>query len=88
MNTDSFQHPALHLVCGKIAAGKSTLTQRIAARPSTVLISEDQWLSKLYVDEIHTLGDYVRRSGQLRDALVPHVESSTSRPIRSATVDG
>lgn len=75
MTTDSFQHPALHLVCGKIAAGKSTLTQRIAARPATVLISEDAWLSQLYTDEIHTLADYVRRSGQLRHVLAPHVES-------------
>lgn len=75
MSTDSFQLPTLYLVCGKVAAGKSTLTQQIAARRNTVLISEDVWLSQLYADEIHTLGDYVRRSGQLRNVLAPHVES-------------
>ncbi|WP_430390472.1 AAA family ATPase [Dyella sp. 20L07] len=75
MNTENLQPPMLHLVCGKIASGKSTLTKKIAARPKMVLISEDVWLSKLYADEIHTLGDYVRRSGQLRHALAPHVES-------------
>ncbi|OOG56876.1 ATP-binding protein [Rhodanobacter sp. C03] len=75
MNSDIFQSPVLHLVCGKIAAGKSTLTRQLAERPNTVLISEDVWLSQLYTDEIHTLGDYVRRSGQLRNALAPHIES-------------
>jgi predicted kinase len=75
MNTNCFQLPTLHLVCGKIAAGKSTLTHQIAARPKTVLISEDVWLSQLYADEIHTIADYVRRSGQLRNILAAHVES-------------
>lgn len=71
-------HPlpsVLHLVCGKIASGKSTLTQHLASRIHTVLISEDAWLSGLYTDEIRTVGDYVRRSGQLRSVLGPHVES-------------
>lgn len=75
MNSHSFQSPVLHLVCGKIAAGKSTLTRQLVAQPRTLLISEDVWLSQLYTDEIHTLGDYVRRSGQLRNALAPHIES-------------
>jgi len=75
MNIDSHQSPALYLVCGKIASGKSTLTQKLAARPKTVLISEDIWLSQLYADEIRTLDDYVRRSRQLRSILAPHVGS-------------
>lgn len=75
MNPDGLQPPALHLVCGKIAAGKSTLAQQLAARPNTVLISEDVWLSLLYTDEVLVLGDYVRRAGQLRKALAPHIES-------------
>ena len=75
MDISSHQPPTLHLVCGKIASGKSTLTQKLAARPKTLLISEDIWLSQLYADEIRTLGDYVRRSRQLRSVLAPHVES-------------
>jgi Predicted kinase len=75
MNSDNLQLPVLHLVCGKIAAGKSTLTRQLANHPKTVLISEDVWLSQLYTDEIHTLADYVRRSGQLRKTLAPHIES-------------
>jgi predicted kinase len=75
MTYENFRYPLLHLVCGKIAAGKSTLAKQLAALPSTVLISEDIWLSQLYADEIHTLGDYVRRSGQLRNAFAPHIET-------------
>lgn len=69
-------HPAvLHMVCGKIAAGKSTLTQRLSAQPKTVLISEDAWLARLYPNEILAIADYVRCAGRLRNALAPHVES-------------
>lgn len=75
MNSDNLQPPVLHLVCGKIAAGKSTLTQQLANHPKTVLISEDIWLSRLYTDEILTLTDYVRRSSQLRKTLAPHIET-------------
>jgi predicted kinase len=75
MNWYSDHSAVLHLVCGKIAAGKSTLTQHIAARPHTVLISEDSWLSTLYAGEIRALDDYVRRSRQLRSVLASHVEA-------------
>ena len=65
----------LYLVCGKIAAGKSTLANRLAARRSTVLMSEDHWLSTLFPDEIETLEDYVRCSGRIRAIVGPHVVS-------------
>ena len=66
---------ALHIVCGKIAAGKSTLTQALAARPATLRISEDDWLTRLYPGEIHALPDYVRCAQRLRDALGPQIEA-------------
>lgn len=65
----------LFLISGKIAAGKSTLAKKLAARPSTVLISEDSWLSTLFPNEIVTLDDYVRCSARLRDVAGPHVVS-------------
>lgn len=71
MNTDV---PILHLVCGKIASGKSTLSHRLAAGPRTVLIAEDEWLSRLYPGEITVLQDYIRRAGMLRDIMKGHVE--------------
>lgn len=69
-NPRAFSVPAvLHMVCGKIGAGKSTLTKRLAAAPMTVLISEDDWLSRLYPNEIHTIADYVGNAGRSREAL-------------------
>lgn len=65
----------LHLMCGKIAAGKSTLTEKLAAAPNTIILSEDDLLSSLYPGEIRTLSDYVRCSARLRSAIGPHIES-------------
>lgn len=61
----------LHMLCGKIASGKSTLAHRLAEAPSTVLLSEDQLLATLYPGEIATLDDYVRSAGRLRAAIGP-----------------
>jgi predicted kinase len=66
--------PVLHLLCGKIAAGKSTLAARLAAEAGTVLIGEDAWLARLYPDEIAGVADYIRCAARLRDAMAPHVE--------------
>jgi predicted kinase len=63
----------LHLLCGKIAAGKSTLARRLAARPATLLISEDHWTSNLFSDDLLTIGDYGRLSARLRAAMGPHI---------------
>lgn len=67
--------PTLHLVCGKIAAGKSTLCDRLAAEPSTLLISEDHWLARLYPDEMRGVADYIRCAARLRTVMGGHVES-------------
>ena len=66
--------PTLHLICGKIAAGKSTLAQQLATHPATVLIREDKWLSQLYPDQLRSLQDYVRCSTLLRSAIDPHIQ--------------
>src|SRR5919107_544047 len=65
--------PTLYLLCGKIGAGKSTLARRLAARPATLLISEDHWTSNLFADDLKTLGDYSRLSARLRAAMGPHI---------------
>lgn len=76
MKSDTQESAAvLHMVCGKIGAGKSTLTQRLAAQPNTVRVSEDDWLARLYPNEIHTLADYVRCAGRLREAMAGHIEA-------------
>ncbi|WP_315771462.1 MULTISPECIES: ATP-binding protein [unclassified Bradyrhizobium] len=65
--------PTLHLVCGKIAAGKSTLTAALGRRSGTIVIAEDEWLARLYPGEQSTLADYVRNSSRLRSVMGPHV---------------
>jgi uncharacterized protein (TIGR02246 family) len=70
------QSPAtLYLVCGKIGAGKSTAARTLAKKAKTVLIAEDDWLSKMYPDEIRTLADYVRCTGRFRMAVAGHIEA-------------
>ncbi|MDQ0586058.1 putative kinase [Variovorax paradoxus] len=47
--------------------------KRLAAEPKTVLISEDDWLARLYPNEIHAIADYVRCAGRLREAMAGHI---------------
>jgi len=65
----------LYMVCGKIGSGKSTLARQLAARPATVRISEDDWLSRLYPGEIREVADYARCAARLRDAMASHIDA-------------
>lgn len=65
--------PVLHLLCGKIAAGKSSLAARLGAAPLTVIVSEDKWTFPLFGSEMKTVEDYVRCSARLRAAMAPHL---------------
>lgn len=67
--------PTLHLLCGKIAAGKSTLAARLAEDEATVLIAEDAWLHALYGEQMARPTDFVRCSAKLRAAMAPHIAS-------------
>lgn len=69
----SSNEPTLHLVCGKIAAGKSTLVNELGRRPGTIVLREDYWLARLYPGEQNTLADYVRNSTRLRSAIATHL---------------
>jgi len=63
----------LYLICGRIAAGKSTLARRLAAQPATLLITMDHWMSTLFPTENKTIEDFARLSARLRAAMGPHV---------------
>ncbi|MEM8774394.1 MAG: ATP-binding protein [Pseudomonadota bacterium] len=65
----------LHMVCGKIASGKTTLSAELVSRPGTVLIAEDDWLAALFGDELVSGADYVRCSARLRNVMGPLVIS-------------
>ena len=71
----------LIFLCGKMAAGKSTLARDLAAREDAVLIVQDNLLDALYPGEINDLEDFARCSSRLRDALAPHVSDLLSKGI-------
>ncbi|MEL0438998.1 AAA family ATPase [Phycobacter sp. K97] len=66
-------HPVLHILCGKIASGKSTLAQYLKRQDNAVLIAEDEWLSTLYPGKITSGADYLSCTGKLRETIAPHV---------------
>ncbi len=67
------QVPTLHMLCGKIAAGKSTLAARLGEAPNTIVIVQDHWLARLWPGELRSVADYGRVVVRLRDAMGPHV---------------
>lgn len=65
--------PTLHLLCGKIASGKSTLAKTLAAEHAAIVLSEDHWLAQLYPGEVRSITDYVSRAQRVRGVLGPLV---------------
>jgi predicted kinase len=61
------------MLCGKIAAGKSTLAAQLARSHHALLVSEDFWTSRLFGPELREVADYVRLSRRLREAMGPHL---------------
>lgn len=61
--------------CGKMGAGKTTLSKRVAVDRSAVLICEDEWLSKLYPEQITSFDDYIKFSSQLKPLMKTHVQN-------------
>jgi predicted kinase len=66
-------HPVLHVLCGKLASGKTTLAREIAAAGEALMVSEDLWLARLFPGEITSFEDYLGRSARLRGVLAGHV---------------
>lgn len=52
--------------CGKMGAGKTTLSKQIAGERNAVLMSEDEWLAALYPGQISSFDDYLACSKRLR----------------------
>ena len=65
--------PTLRLLCGWIASGKSTLATELGHGPRTVVIREEDWLQALYGAELTSMRNYMRRAGQFREVVGPHV---------------
>lgn len=68
-------HPKGKLLffCGKMAAGKSTLSRQLAEQENAVLLVEDEFLERLFPGQITDLAAYVTYSSRVRDALGPHI---------------
>jgi len=71
----------LIFLCGKMAAGKSTLARTLAERDDAVLLVLDDLLGRLYPGQIVDIASYIRYSTRLREALSPHVCSLLSKGI-------
>ncbi len=71
----------LHLLCGKMAAGKSTLARELTQKHSAILLVEDTFLSALYSDQIIDLPSYIKYSDRLLNGLSSHVSSLLSNGV-------
>lgn len=70
-----FDSPTLHMLCGKIASGKSTLASKLGNMSGTVLVAEDDWLHALYAEQMASPSDYVRCASKLRTVMGPHLST-------------
>ena len=68
----------LYFFCGKMGAGKSTKSKQVAIEKNAVLLSEDEWLSALYPNQINSLEDYLKYSMQLKPLVKKHVQNILS----------
>ena len=68
----------LTFLCGKMGAGKSTQSKVIACEENAVLLSEDEWLSSLYPQQISSFDDYLKYSALLRPLVKSHVQNILS----------
>jgi predicted kinase len=69
----------LHVTCGKMAAGKTTFSRRLAAELPAVLVSWDLWLQRLYPVEIASFDDFLKYSARLRTIMGPHLTDLLAR---------
>lgn len=58
---------------GKMGAGKSTCSKQVSQDRNAVLISEDEWLSTLYPNQISSFEDYLHYSVMLKSLIKAHV---------------
>ena len=65
--------PKLIFLCGKMAAGKSTLASQLAEREEAILLVQDEWLDHLFPGGITDIPGFVKCASRLRNALAPHV---------------
>lgn len=71
----------LLFMCGKLAAGKSTLSKELAEREDAVLLVQDEFLERLFPGEIVDIAAFVKYSTRVQSALAPHICSLLSKGV-------
>ncbi|WP_252315591.1 ATP-binding protein [Sinobaca sp. H24] len=69
------QSGTLYFFCGKMGAGKSTKSKQLALDKQAVWLSEDEWLSSLYPNQIEGFEDYLKFSLQIKPLVKKHVQN-------------
>lgn len=75
MNTSA----KLIFLCGKMAAGKSTLAKDLATRENAILLAQDELVAALFPGEITDIPSFVERYARLRNALTPVIGALLSK---------
>ena len=73
--------PKLLFMCGKMAAGKSTLARELARKEGAVLLVQDEFLERLFPGEIVDIPTFVKYSRRLTAALEPHICDLLTRGV-------
>ncbi len=71
----------LIFLCGKMAAGKSTLARDLAQRENAILLVQDEFLDELFPGEITDIPAFLKCSSRLKDALAQHICALLSKGI-------
>ena len=65
----------LFFFCGKMGSGKSTYAKKLAKELNAILLSEDEWLSTIFPEEINDIQDYIKYSSRLKLILKEHIKT-------------
>ena len=71
----------LLFMCGKMAAGKSTLSKKLAAQDNAILLVQDDFLARLFPGDLVDIPGFVKYSTRLKDALQDHICSLLSKGV-------
>lgn len=73
--------PKLIFLCGKMAAGKSTLAKELSREFNAVMLVEDKLLTTRYPGEIVDIADYIKFSCRVKEAIEERVCSVLSQGV-------
>jgi predicted kinase len=79
MDTD--RRGKLLFICGKMAAGKSTLSKELAAKEDAVHMAQDDLLGGLYPVEFIDLAAFVKYATRLQGVLTPHIVALLTKGV-------